>query len=71
MTPEHKQALTELTDAINSANKTIRKNELKFNCCIASISGALDGLEFDNTSDVVEKSVVIEQLSELLGILNK
>ena len=36
----------------------------------ASVSGALDGLELDNTSDVVEKSIVIEQMKDILTIVD-
>lgn len=43
------------------------KRSIKF--CTASINGALDGLQLDNTCDVVEKTLVIEQLNELLVIL--
>ena len=45
-------------------------NEEKIKLCIALINGALDGLELDNTSDVIEKSLVIEQLKHQLSILN-
>ncbi len=43
----------------------------KINVCIASINGALDGLQLDNTCDVIEKSIVIEQLQDQLKILNE
>jgi hypothetical protein len=31
----------------------------------ASLNGSLDGLEFDNTDDVIEKSTVIEMVKDL------
>lgn len=36
----------------------------------SSVDGALDGLQFDNTCDVIEKSVVIEQLKEMQKLLS-
>ena len=35
----------------------------------ASIQGALDGLELDNTDDVIEKSIVIQTFKEHLQLL--
>jgi len=46
-----------------------KKLQRMINLCKASINGALDGLELDNTSDVIEKSLVIEHLEENLKIL--
>ncbi len=37
----------------------------------ASINGSLDGIEFDNNSDVIEKSFVIDMLNDLKKLLNK
>jgi len=36
----------------------------------ASLNGALDGLELDNTCDVIEKSTVIEMVKELLKLVD-
>lgn len=49
----------------------VKPIERKVKNCIASINGALDGLQLDNTCDVVEKSFVIEQLNIQLTILNQ
>lgn len=35
------------------------------------IDGSLDGIELDNTSDVIGKSDVIEMLNTLKGMVNK
>lgn len=51
---------------LEEENKKLSRS-IKF--CKASINGALDGLQLDNTSDVIEKSTVIEQLNEELKIL--
>lgn len=53
------------------AHSELKTVERKISICKASINGALNGLQFDNTDDFIEKSVVIEQLQELLVILNK
>jgi hypothetical protein len=49
-------------------NKSISK---KLKLIEASINGSLDGIEFDNNSDVIEKSFVIDMLNELKKSLNK
>jgi hypothetical protein len=64
------------------ANKNLMRDDLykvinadylqkRINVCESSILGALDGLEMDNTCDVIEKHLVIEQLNDLLNILTK
>lgn len=52
------------------AKQEVKSIERRIKFCTASINGALDGLQLDNTCDVVEKSIVIEQLKEQLNILN-
>jgi hypothetical protein len=37
----------------------------------ASLNGSLDGLEFDNTADVIEKSTVIEMVKDLKMLVNE
>ena len=37
----------------------------------ASLNGSLDGLELDNTDDVIEKSVVIEMVYDLKKLLKE
>lgn len=51
------------------AKQELKNIDKKVKSCVASINGALDGLELDNDCDVIEKSVVIEQLKEQLNIL--
>lgn len=36
----------------------------------ASLNGALDGFELDNTCDVIEKSTVIEMIKELIMLVD-
>ena len=45
------------------------KNEIKM--LYASQLGSLDGIELDNTDDVIEKSVVIEMLKEQIELTKK
>jgi hypothetical protein len=49
-------------------NKSISK---KLKLIEASINGSLDGIEFDNNSDVIEKSFVVDMLNDLKKLLNK
>ena len=51
------------------AKQEAKTTQRKIDVCISSINGALDGLQLDNTCDVIEKSIVIEQLTEQLNIL--
>lgn len=51
---------------LKSENDFLKK---KINLCLASVCGALDGLQFDNTCELIEKSLVLEQLNECLSIL--
>lgn len=37
----------------------------------ASLNGSLDGLQLDNTSDVIEKSLVIEMVNDLKMLVNE
>lgn len=37
----------------------------------ASLNGSLDGLELDNTDDVIEKSLVIEMVNDLKMLVNE
>jgi len=37
----------------------------------ASLNGSLDGLEFDNTCDVIEKSTVIEMVKDLMAMVSE
>lgn len=37
----------------------------------ASLNGSLDGLELDNTCDVIEKSSVIEMINDLKGLVTQ
>jgi hypothetical protein len=37
----------------------------------ASLNGSLDGLELDNTDDVIEKSSVIENIKDLLKLVKE
>ena len=37
----------------------------------ASLNGSLDGLEFDNKDDVIEKSTVIEMVKSLKMLVNE
>lgn len=37
----------------------------------ASLNGSLDGLELDNTYDVIEKSTVIEMIKDLKMLVNE
>lgn len=37
----------------------------------ASLNGSLDGLELDNTADVIEKSFVIEMVNDLKMLVNE
>lgn len=51
------------------AKQEVKAVERKIKFCTASINGVLDGLQLDNTCDVVEKSIVIEQMKVQLIIL--
>lgn len=48
------------------AKQEVKSIERKVKLCTSAINGALDGLELDNTCDVVEKSTMIDILKELL-----
>lgn len=37
----------------------------------ASLNGSLDGLELDNTDEVIEKSLVIEMVNDLKMLVNE
>jgi hypothetical protein len=37
----------------------------------ASLNGSLDGLQLDNTCDVIEKSLVIEMVNDLMMLVNE
>lgn len=37
----------------------------------ASLNGSLDGLQLDNTDDVIEKSLVIEMVNDLKMLVNE
>lgn len=37
----------------------------------ASLNGSLDGLQLDNTADVIEKSLVIEMVNDLKMLVNE
>ncbi len=54
----------ELLDSHNELLKTVRLIE-------ASIAGALDGLELDNTDDEVGKSIVISMFKKQRELINK
>jgi len=54
-------------DWMNKHKSTSKKLKL----IEASINGSLDGIEFDNNSDVIEKSFVIDMLNDLKKLLNK
>lgn len=51
------------------AKQEVKPIQRKIDYCIAGINGALDGLQLDNTCDVIEKSIVIEQFKDQLQIL--
>jgi len=53
------------------AKQEVKPIQRKIDCCKSAINGALDGLQLDNTCDVVEKSIVIEQLKDQLKHLTK
>jgi len=63
-------ALEAMGEYLQQSQPSPTEDSRKVKLCLASINGALDGLEFDNTSDVIEKHLVVEQLSLLQSILN-
>ncbi len=63
-----KDMLVKLYTQCQEDNKSISK---KLKLIEASINGSLDGIEFDNNSDVIEKSFVIDMLNDLKKLLNK
>ena len=52
-------------------NAEIKKLKRKLNLIASGIYGSLDGLELDNSCDVVEKRIYINDLKEILEIINK
>jgi type III secretory pathway component EscR len=49
----------------------MRKVHNKLAIIEASLNGSLNGLELDNTSDVIEKSSVIEMINDLKILVNQ
>ena len=74
MAIENKMLGDRLWRMSNSAEDWMNKHKSaskKLKLIEASINGSLDGIEFDNNSDVIEKSFVIDMLNDLKRLLNK
>ena len=69
--PNCRGTVSELVNELaeSYAESSSKDLQTKINKCIASINGALDSFELDNTSDVIEKSIVIGNLKEQLNLL--
>jgi len=60
--------LVEIERVMDAYSKILNR---KLSLIEESLNGSLDGFEFDNTSDVIEKSLVIELINDLKTIIKK
>lgn len=61
----------DISKKFNVLNETIKtvSDSHKLGRVKAYLNGALDGIEFDNTSDVIEKTIVLDFIRDALDIV--